>query len=563
MLPALPEVLFHDIEKEKQVYEEPVKPLFKINFIQRFFNTKLDKYTKDYYSKVYKLFFETFKKEFETINAFILYRPPKPKEEETIFILDDEDELDEESAKALAEALEEDEDDEFDLSDALGWLGKIRKAWKKIKNAWRAFKRIKNILKGKWNKFWKIARNAWKKAKKFSSKAWTKGKSFLNAAKSRFLNWYRNTFKRYIGQMKGKIMKWGRKIKRLLRPVVKRIARIVKVFFKKTLKKFGKKTLMKFLRVAFKKALQFIVSSIIKLVAGAFTATGVGAFIGAALFYASLAWDAYELTNDVGDFMSTDELEQKGYKPEGDDVKVESAPPPLHVANVKITDISKEEVISMYNETEDKVTTALINSKSQPLQIIGRFYEFYKTSDRWLQHEQEFLVSFMTEYTKQWNDYFTKLVNFTESKYDVSEFDKKPMGKKDPTKVKKPEFKSMKDIMVIQDQIVKGEDAGALSRWYRGVTVNKKFSESKVDPRDIEAKKKGRKLIASILGGKLKFINIETVDPHVKIVKLDTSMKPVADIRKEKIGLMGVKNHLLYQLYCRFAWMRECSDFKV
>lgn len=550
MLPALPEVLFYDDEKDRQVYEDEEKPIFKINVIKKFLDTKISRYTDDYFKKSFKLFFESFPAELKKINEVIFYKPPVPPIEEPVYIIDDLE--DEETIRAILESEEYDEDElSIHPGSLLGWLWKIRRAWKLLKRAWQGFKGLLRMLGRGFGKLKNLLKAGWTRLKGFSKKAWTKIKRFSKKAWTKFLKWYRKSFKPFMKRMKTKFIKFVKRTFRKLKVITKRVMRKLKRYFFKLVKKFGKMILKKLLKKFGKKVVKMVISSVIKLIAGAFTATGVGAVIGVALFVAFTAWEVYDLTQDVAETSEAPDFEEQGGKQ-----NPQQTPPPEDLilpnfANLKVTDVTKEHIEKYNQSIKDKVTTTLFNSKSQPLQIMGRLYDFYKLTNNWLLKKQDFVFSLFDTIVDKTNETLTKLSDFAESKYDI-DFTRKRLNVQ--KELKKPRRSSWNDIMVVQKIIENGGSPNFFVRSYYGVKVNKKS-----ETRDIKTPnniKKERKLMRDAITGKVD-IDIATLDPKAAMINPNERMSREQQLRKVKIGTLGVKNHLLYELYCRLAWVKE------
>lgn len=543
MLPALPEVLYYDDEKDTQVYDEPEKPIFKINIIKKFFNTKLSRYSDAYYTKLYKLFFETFPEEIKQINKFIFFKPPVPKEEEPVYIIDDLDD------EGLITALLEDEEDEDESSiEKGGFLAGLWKIWrwiKRLRRAWRGFKRLLKMLRSGFSKLMRLAKAGWKRLLRYSKRMWI-----------RFLKWYRRSFKPFMNRMIRRFKRFAKRLIRKLRVIVKRVAKKAYRYLRIIVKRFGKKILKKLVKMMSKKAIKLAITSTIKAIAGAFTATGIGSVIGVALFAAVTAWEVYDLTNDVSELTEAPDFEEEeGKQKEQPPAKEEEIKTPSF-ANLKITDVTKEHIETYNNNIKDEVTKTLINARTYPEQIIGRLYEFYKITDSWLLKQQQFVNNLFDTVVGKTNETLTKLVEFTDSKYDIDFTKKRPDVIKDPSKVRTPSHKSWDSIMAVQKRIENNETTNAFVRAWYGVKIN--THDGVVYTKEEDDKKREWMLVKRVLSGE-RPADISTLDPRLLMVNPDQRMSREHQLRKEKIGALGVKNHLLYQLYTRLANIQESA----
>lgn len=557
MIIALPEVLFEDIEKDTQVYQEEPEPIFKINVIQKIFGKKLDKYKDSYYSNTFKLFLDNFHKEMEVVNNFIFGETLKQEEEESFKIIDDEEEEEEEPSED-----EGDKDtDEIDLEDLYEKYKKLKKLFKKIRKLWRKLKLLKRLLKRKWKSFKNLARRgwrklkaggkrAWRRTKRAAKRGWKRAKNFLRKAKTKFLKWYKKTFKPFIKRMKARLKKFVKKLMKKLKVVVKKAMKKLKKIFFRIVKKFGKKILKKFLKIFGKKVLKFAIRRVLQIVAGMFSATGVGAVIGVALIAAVYAWEAYDMVQDTSElaspeFEKVDGPTEKPTTQEDEEEKLET----IYFKNIQLNQINNEH-IKKFNETiKDKTTLALINHSSYPLQILGRLYKFYKTCDKWLNNQQTFVIDITSKYAEMLNKSLTDLVNFTDSKEDKDLKDI-PKPKKDLSKVKKPKHESHKQMASIQKSLEKYHafKIGKFKLFLFNIKLNNKISN------------KDYTTVSGILKNNLERSELyitEKITTKFELVKVNKYFKPLDLPRKTKLGLLGVKNELLYALYNRIVWIKE------
>lgn len=541
MIWSLPEVIFYDEEKEKQVYEDELKPVFKINIIQKFFNQKKHLYTDYFYKNTFKVFFSSFKKELNEINDFLLGEDTRKKQEETLYIIDDEED---EEPKPEEEEDEEEENEGFGLDDIYDFYKKVKEWWNKIRRAYRRIKRLKRLLKRKWGRLKTRLRRAWTKTKSLFSRAKNK---FINWLKKRALPWLRRA-KNFILRNSSKAGSW---LGRALRFAKGKIFKIVKFIAQK----LGKKAIVRVIKWFFKVVLKQALKIVLKFVAGALTASGVGTWAGAIMWAALWAWDAYDV------YSMTQETVEESADAQSPPASIEkpqvNETPELDVQkdlslSVKYKEITKENIEKHQENLKDKLTLTLYNSSDYPKQIMGRIYEFYKSCDDWLQNKQTFVSNIFYNFGAQCNELFLKLVDFTDTKMNTSLIPKHNAKKQI---VKKPNHVSMGEIMYVHQLInEKKLPLSGAFMVYHGVKINNKF---KGDFTKDYYKQTRWKLLKSILSGESKFTTIERIDDKIKIFKFNEELIPIEEKREEKITLLTNKNELLYELYCRLVWIKE------
>ena len=539
MIQALPEILFYDEDAETQVYEDDKPdPIFKLNIIQKFANTKLARYTSSFYRTAYKEIFTRFQAEFDYINNFILEEEEERSLFSPLYIIDD---TEEEGEKTLEE---EEEEDEKEFSFLKLWndfsiIKKIYNGIKKARKAWKMFKRAKNLFK------------------RYGGKAknnFFKWKSKLKSGKNYGQNFIKNHLKPRWKDFKRNFNGWKKGFKKIIRKgtnPVKRVIRVLKRKLANAMQRMVKKFLKRFARKAFQK----ILSQVLKWVGGLFTGTGVGAVIGVALIAASIAWDVYELTHDV-EGKTEHDFSEENTKTEAEVKKREEQfvyPEPLYRQGITINHITQLEIDKHYEHIQDNVTLTLIKANSITHQIFARIYEFYKHCVDWLENQQDFVSTILETIPEGANTYFDKLVKWADTMEDKDAKRFLPTPKKDPKKVKQPKFTSMEKLMEVQKMIEKGEKMSKIKLWWNDIKVNNKFGGN--GGKD-EQRLKSWTLIKHILEGK-SFTTIDRINPRIKIARLDKELAKHNDLKKEKRGALGLKNHLLFELYCRLVWIKE------
>ena len=538
MIQALPPILFYDEDKDIQVYEdEKPDPIFKRNFIQKFAQTKLARYTNSFYQQAYKVIFENFKPELDYISDFVIGEKPKKVLPPT-YIIDDTDEDEE-----ISEEIDEDEE-EFGILDTIKGIWKLSKIYRMYKRIKWAIEKFKDAVKWIRKQFQKVRR----------AYRWGKRKVIRWIIKAK--RFYRKTVRPWLRRLKRRARKRLRKLKKQIGKLLKKLKKVVKKLLRRVKKKLGK-IVKKFLKKFGKKLLKKILQQALKWIAGLFTGTGIGAVIGVAIFAAVVAWEAYDFAQDFAGEVST----EPNYPPQTLEKEAKPTTQPEKVKEIKIPnpkdvkEISETQIKEYQNNIVDKVTQEIARIGGLPYRIFATQYEFYKHCRVWLENKQKFINKLIQTMAEGTDTFLRKIVGWMNEQI-VTEFkDIVPSKPKDPNKVKKPKFTSMEKIMEVQKLIEKKEKVSGWALFKNGVYVHKKYERtSNVDVR----KRKARDLLASVLAGKLP-INISTLDPKVKIIKLDKEIKGFTDIRREKIGLLGVKNHLLYELYSRLVWIKETA----
>ena len=412
MIWVLPEVLFKDDDKDIQIYEDEPDPIFKLNFIQKFANTKLAKYTQSFYKRAFEYIYSQFKPWLDYITEFVLSDNDKKLKEPPLFIIDDTDDED-----YVAQVEDEDEESFSFLKWIKGigtFIKKIRQFIKRVRQIWKKFKKAKKYLKKKF-------KNAFKKFRRGMKRMRTRFRMLKRRAK----RFYKKVLRPWWKKFKKKVWRWCKKLKRILRRVLKKWKKVLKIF-KRRLTKVLKKTVQKFLKKFAKKIFKKVIQQLIKWLAGAISATGVGAVIGVALFAAAFAWEAYDLVHD-------DDEDVAGKGMEGQPVKEnkrqvvqkaqEDYKPPLietqrtlMADGMQINMMTKLQVNQHIEKIHDKVSKALFNSRSLPYQIFGRLYIFWLLCNNWLQGQQTMVTNLMGVLPDRTNHYFDELMGWTDSK---------------------------------------------------------------------------------------------------------------------------------------------------
>lgn len=520
MIQALPPILFYDDEAEIQVYEDQQPdPIFKINIIKKFAHTKLSRYANSFYQQVYKEFFSHFKVDLDYINSVVLEEEPTPVEPPTYIIDDTEEE--EQSPQE-----EEDEDEEsFSFLKFVKGVWKLTKIYrwiKKVRNAWKKFQRARKFIQGK---FKRIVRAIRKMRIKF-------GKVIR-----RVKRFYKQVLKPWWGRLKRRFWRWCRKMKRILRRQFKKFRKVLRILTKRLKKTLGK-IIKKFLKKFAKKALKKLIQLALKWIAGLFTATGVGAVIGAAIFAATIAWEVYDFTHDADtDDPEFTEVQKPHTQPVETKVKEANT---LYFKDITIHQINQTHIEKYYETVKDKIVLELVNAKTLPQQIIGRFYNFYLICDEWLQHQQDFVVNILKTFTEQTNQYFDAIVAWADKHKDPHATAFAPKATKDPKKLKKPNWSSLKKIMEVQQIIEKKGVTSFLVRLFSGVDINNNYGDQP----------------AVKFKGKVAKFN-QIINPPTPLFDLNETLTKHTNWKKEKRGALGLKNYLLFELYSRLVWVKE------
>ena len=534
MIPAIPEILFFDDEKEVQVFEDEPKPIFELNFIKKFSDTKLSRYLNSYYKEANKEFLKFFHKELAIINDFLLTEPEREEETPITYIVDDTEEEEEKDP-------DDDIDDETDglsLKDLWNWFWRIRNAIKTVRNTYKRFKNTGRILQNGFKRIRSLTRG---------------GRRKILRAISKCKKIYQRFIRPIFNQAKRWILRAIRGMKRVITRATKRARKQLSRLVRRILQRLGQ-MIIRFLRKFAMQAIKKVIQLALKWVAGAFTATGVGAVIGVAIFAAVVAWEVYDLTSEVDTeehFDKNQVIPKEKEKPQEQFV----FPEPLYAKDITIHQLNITE-IQKYNEhITDKVTTALINAKTLPEQIIGRFYHFYTLAYEWLEYQQEFVSDVLETLPTEFNNFADKVLGHLDSKHTKPDKNIGPKPKKDLSKVKKAKFSSWDDIMAVQKELEKNGKVSGWYKWRKEVTVNKKYGGKQVNN---EAKERGYKILKSLFA-KNKFRMIEVTNPNIKIYHADKELTRYNNVKAVKRGLLGVKNQLLYELYNRLVWIKECA----
>ena len=537
MIQALPEILFYDEDAETQVYEDDKPdPIFKLNIIQKFANTKLARYASSFYRIAYKEIFTRFQAEFDYINNFIL----EEEEERTLFsplyIIDD---TEEEGEKTL----EEEEEEEFSFLKLWKDTSIIRKiySWiKKARKAWKMFKKAKKLI----SRWFGKAKNQFFKWKNKLQSARKLGERFI-----------KEHLKPRWGEFKRNFNGWKRGFKRITRQGTNPVKRAMNFLKRKLKNQIGKRIMNFFKRRFAKEVVKRIFQQVLKWAGGLFTGTGVGAVIGVALIGAAVAWEVYDLTHDV-EGKTEHDFSEENTKTEAEVKKREEQfvyPEPLYRQGITINHITQLEIDKHYKHIQDNVTLTLIKANSITHQIFARIYEFYKHCVDWLENQQDFVSTILETIPEGTNTYFDKLVKWTDTMEDKDAKRFLPTPKKDPKKVKQPKFTSMEKLMEVQKMIERGEKMSKIKLWWNDIKVNNKFGGN--GGKD-EQRLKSWTLMKHILEGK-SFTTIDRINPRIKIARLDKELAKHNNLKKEKRGALGLKNHLLFELYCRLVWIKE------
>ena len=538
MIWALPAILFYDEDKETQVYEdEEPDPIFKINVIKKFADTKLARYTNSYFQQVYKVFFDNFKTEIDFINDFVFEKEEKVTPPPT-YIVDDTDEEEEKP-----EEIDEDEE-EFGILDAVKgiWkLSKIYRMYKRIKKAIDAFRKATQWIRKQFRKIGKLFK-------------WGKRKVIRWIVKAR--RYYRRVVQPLLKKFKRWLRKQARKLKKVLKRALKKLKKVVKRFLRRLKKKLGK-IVKKFIKRFAKKALKRVIQQALKWIAGLFTGTGIGAVIGVAIFAAVIAWEAYDFAHDFADEIST----EPNYPPQALEQETKPTVSVVKEKEIKIPDIkniqeiNETQILQYQNTIVDKVTLQIAKIGGLPHYIFASLYEFYKHCRVWLESKQTFLNKTITAMAEGTDQFFQAIVSWMNDQ-KITEFkDIIPTKPKDPNKVKKPNFTSEEKLMKIQSLIEKKERISVWTLLTHKVLIKNNYGGT---DNVSNGERKARNLIASVLAGKIP-VDIHVIDPNVKRIKLDEEIKGMTDSRREKIGALGLKNHLLFELYNRLVWIKESA----
>ena len=547
MIFILPEVIYQDDEKEKQVFEDELKPVFSINIIQKFFRKKLSKYSDKFYQNATKAFFANFPKEVYTINEFILGKVVKVKEE-PIYIIDDTEE-----EPIIPDEEEEDEDAKsLDLGDIRKWWKKLKKAYKWVRKTWRKIKAYKRLLRRKW-----------KRLKKLFSKHWKKAKKLFSRCKTRFLKWYKKVLKPFLKKMKTRFIRFCKRLFKKLKKVTKKVSgkflKILRVAFKRLFKKAFKKLLKK----SIQKAIRIAITTLIKLLAGGLTATGIGSVIGVPLFIAMTAWDVYDIAKDSiqpepDESEGGEEIEQVKAKAEQETalkaVEVDVPMPDITIKNVTNT-VAEVQTITY----RDEISKALYNSSSYPIQIIGRFYDFYHNCYDWLLAQEYFVLHVFEKLSKQLVKTFEEISSWLDEIHDPTPVFNMKLHPEDGPK-QFPELNQDKMIKIANSF----KNRSVFTKLWSLIYNIKVNNISKSETKGINSFRDWFKVkhMRNSLNFLSKKQNIEPVAeyPGIKNEKIDLYFYPYNNIEQEKLDQMLLKNHLLYNLYSMFSWVLESAE---
>lgn len=587
MIPFLPEVLFYDIEKEEQEYEEQPKAIFCLNVIVKAINQQVVHYTNLWYKNLSQITLFDFKDDIEKISNFALFLPKQQAEDETFYIIDDEE--DEDEFEELPDGIEKEDKDSFDLLGGWDFFKKIRDFYKKIKRAYKTIKKFAKKARNLFKKIKQTIKKLWRRAKRWVRKKWRQLKSFCKRVYRKhikpFLRKVKRMFKRFAAKARRYIRKLLPKLKRFINRIWKKfVLRMVKRFIKRGIKKLAKSIVKK----AIKMLIKMLIKGLAHLVAGAAGLTGVGVVATVAIEGALIAWDIYDMTHDTDteppdDFEKDEEADAEKESLAVDanrDItearkqkKLEKPPPlPNSFKSYDIKTVEETEIHSYIENLDDTIAKTLYNSKEYPLQILGRFYIFYNTTYSWLEGQDNFISKISPPIVEHLNKIQDNILDLMDKYYDNDWYStvKKNLPKKDPKKVKpRPKRTSMQDILKEDKYIKEGH-----SQWFHyshGVDVNK-IEKNKIKQKNFfnssfyDESSKGKHDILNRSERYTKYVfnqELNISGRAGKPVDMRIVMAPYDKKKQQKRNALAKKNFLLYQLFCCIAWIKTCCDEKM
>lgn len=570
MLFVLPEVLYYDIDKDEQKYDEKPKAIFRINVITRFYDTQLSRYTNRWFQNVGKTNIDAFQKEAQIIINFAIGKKKKAPEDETLYIIDD---LEDEEEEELPNNIDEDDYEAFNFLGGSGLVSAIATAIAKITFFGGSGTGFLLFAKRIIRKMWRAIKRFGKAVIRFARRMWRRGRILIKRVWRRhikpFIRRMKRIIVRFIVRMKRVIRKAWRIFKRYLRIIGKRILRAGRIFFKVTLKRFA--------RTIFKTAVKFIGHA----VSAVATSTGVGVVLAIAIEAAFIAWDIYDLTHldteppeDFGDDPEAAKLiedeENRVSNMKYIDEEFPAPPIPKSLKSYRMEEASQSEIKSMNNQIVDEVSRKLYDSSNYSFQILGRFYEFYKQWYEWLLNEQNYIAKITTATSTNLNLIQDTVLEQMDKFFNKewSKLVKEHLPKKDQTKVKKiPKRNSMK-VLLEEDKYYKEGH----SRWFHfsnGVKLKEKDDVIIKKKNTIPMyfywwiKEKKQQFIKQNPNVVSNGIFGEGINIDAKVDDMFNMQFATLNVRREKNKKkreLQKKEYLLYQLLCCFVWIKKCCQ---
>lgn len=224
-LPLLPEIFFYDIDKEKQVYDDPPKAIFRLNIIGNMsgFDLRLCPYTDRWFSTLTKVFTDNFKDQLGEIASFVMGKDKKQEEEEDEYM----------RLKALSDAMDEEgEDEEAEVEgEPEGPPTTLFNIWGFIKGLYNKFKTLLKWLKNITKFLLRLTKRVVKKLRKWVKRGIKLLKKILKSLKKigrRIIKTVKKIFGacwRSIGRF---LLAFWRKIARFLRSVIRFLTPLIK-----------------------------------------------------------------------------------------------------------------------------------------------------------------------------------------------------------------------------------------------------------------------------------------------------------------------------------------------